>query len=213
MNWQSQNNNRRVRWRRLSRWKNVLNNNYKNNNGRNFQFTKSSFIDLVLTDRRRLHVNGQNWPVANLPVVDFHSQRTEMLTPKPLNTQLSVFLLLYWFSTLSRKVWTSLPVSDTDFFSVLAAIIRESSDKQLVLRIVKALPFIHQPDRVAPKASDVSAADWLYQHTWKNTIFFHVCCCGFSQGRKSLYNTAVRVIKRVFFWFDGHHGGKMQGSS
>ena len=51
------------------------------------------------------------------------------------------------------------------FFSVLAAIIRESSDKQLVLRIVKALPFIHQPDRVAPKASDVSAADWLYQHT------------------------------------------------
>ena len=41
------------------------------------------------------------------------------------------------------------------FFSVLTAIIRESSDKQLVLRIVKALPFIHQPDRVAPKASDV----------------------------------------------------------
>ena len=35
------------------------------------------------------------------------------------------------------------------FFSVLAAIIRENSDKQLVLRIVKALPFIHQPDRVA----------------------------------------------------------------
>ena len=41
------------------------------------------------------------------------------------------------------------------FFSVLAALIRESSDKQLVLRIVKTLPFIHQHDRVAPKASDV----------------------------------------------------------
>ena len=40
-------------------------------------------------------VNGQNWPVANLPVVDFNSQRSEMLTPKPLNTQLSVFLLLH----------------------------------------------------------------------------------------------------------------------
>ena len=52
------------------------------------------------------------------------------------------------------------------FFSVLTAIIRESSDKQLVLRIVKALPFIHQPNRVVPKASDVSAADWLYQHTF-----------------------------------------------
>ena len=51
------------------------------------------------------------------------------------------------------------------FFGVLAARIRESSDKQVVLRIVKTLPFIHQPDRVALKTSDVSAADWLYQHT------------------------------------------------
>ena len=51
----------------------------------------------------------------------------------------------------------SCPDTDIDpgFFRVLAAIIRESSDKQLVLRIVKALPFIYQPDRVALKASDV----------------------------------------------------------
>ena len=34
-------------------------------------------------------VNGQNRLVANLPVVDFHSQTREVLTPKPLNTQLS----------------------------------------------------------------------------------------------------------------------------
>ena len=52
------------------------------------------------------------------------------------------------------------------FFSVLTAIIQESSDKQLVLRIVKALPFIHQPNRVVLKASDVSETDWLYQHTF-----------------------------------------------
>ena len=57
MNWQSQNNNRRVRWRRLSRWKNALNNDYKNNNGRNFQFTKFSFIEFVLTDRGGLSGN------------------------------------------------------------------------------------------------------------------------------------------------------------
>ena len=61
------------------------------------------------------------------------------------------------------------------FFSVLAAIIRENSDKQLVLRIVKALPFIHQPDRVAPKASDVSAADCLYQHTREKIRYFFTC--------------------------------------
>ena len=32
----------------------------------------------------------------------------------------------------------------------------------LVLRIASALPFIHQPDRKARKASDVSAADLRY---------------------------------------------------
>ena len=77
------------------------------------------------------------------------------------------------------------------FLRVLAAIMWESSDKhsdkQLVLRIVKALP----------KASDTSASDWLYQHTWKNTIFFHVFCYGFSQGRKSLYNAAIYVINSI----------------
>ena len=60
---------------------------------------------------------------------------------------------------------------------------------------MKALLFIHQPDRVALKASDVSAADWLYQHTWKNIVFFHLCCCSFSQGRKSPYNIAIYMIK------------------
>ena len=80
------------------------------------------------------------------------------------------------------------------FFSVLTATICESSDNLPCIEN-RALPFIHQPDRVAPKASDVSPADWLYQLMWKKkTIFSRVCCCGFSQGRKSLYNTTVYVI-------------------
>ena len=61
--------------------------------------------------------------------------------------------------------------------------------------MVKASPFIHQPDRVARKASDVSAADWRYQTHVKNTILFHVCRYGFSQGWKSLCNTVVYMIK------------------
>ena len=68
-----------------SRWKNGLNHDYKNNNGCNFQFTKFSFIDFVLTDRKNMQVNGQNWPVGNLPVVIFCSQPQEMSLPKPLN--------------------------------------------------------------------------------------------------------------------------------
>ena len=47
-----------MRWRSLLRWKNALNCDYKNNNGRNFQFTKLSFIDFVLTERRSLSGKG-----------------------------------------------------------------------------------------------------------------------------------------------------------
>ena len=37
--------------------------------------------------------------------------------------------------------------------------------------MVKALPFIHQSNRVARKASDVSAADWRYQ-TLEKILYF-----------------------------------------
>ena len=36
--------------------------------------------------------------------------------------------------------------------------------------MVKALPFFHQPDWVAPKTSDVSAADLRYQSHVKNMV-------------------------------------------
>ena len=152
-----------------------------------FNLQDSHFLTLSLPTKV-FQVHGWNRPVANLPVVDFHSQPREMLTPKTLNAQLSVYFLKESLNLIVCQRYV--------FFSVLAAIIRKSSGKQLALRSVKALPFIHQPERVAPKASDVSAADWLYQHTWINTIFFHVCCYGFSPGWKSLYNTAVYMIKK-----------------
>ena len=41
--------------------------------------------------------------------------------------------------------------------------------------MMEALPFIHQPDRGAQKARDVSAADWRYQtHMKKYDIFSRV---------------------------------------
>ena len=63
MNRKSSNNNRRMRWGRLLRWKNALNHDYKNNNGRSFQLTKFSFIDFVLTNRRSLSGKRpvENW--------------------------------------------------------------------------------------------------------------------------------------------------------
>ena len=50
------NDNKWIDNRRLTivRWKTALNHDYKNNNSRNFQFTKFSFIDFVFTDRRSL---------------------------------------------------------------------------------------------------------------------------------------------------------------
>ena len=58
--------------------------------------------------------------------------------------------------------------------------------------MVKALLFIHQPDRVARKACDVSAADWRYQHAKKYRIF-HVLLQLFSEleilvERRSLFD-------------------------
>ena len=44
-----------------------------------------NFLLLSLPIEEVFQVNGQNRSVANLPVVDFHSQPREMLTPKPLN--------------------------------------------------------------------------------------------------------------------------------
>ena len=69
-----------------------------------FNLKNSHSLTLSLPIDEGLQVNGQDRPEANLPVVDFHSQPKEMLTPKPRNTQISVVLLIYWFYSPSRKV-------------------------------------------------------------------------------------------------------------
>ena len=51
---------------------------------------------------------------------------------------------------------------------------------------------------MAPKASDVSAADGYFNTREKIRYFFHACWYGFSYTRKSLYNSAVYVIKHSF---------------
>ena len=174
MSLQSPNNNRSVRWRLLLRWKNGLNHDYKNNHGRNFQFTKFSFIDFVLTDRRVL--SGKRPKSASSKS---SSCRFSFSAERNANTKATEYVAfgfsvwILWFSFPSRKVWTSLSVSDTDYFSVFAVITRESSDKLLVLRIVKALPFIHQPDRVTPKASDVKLIGYI--NTYKKISYFSTC--------------------------------------
>ena len=57
-----------------------------------------------------------------------------------------------------------------------------------------ALPFTHQTDRVAPKASTCQHLIGYINTCGKKYDDFYVCCYDFSQCRKSLYNTAVYVI-------------------
>ena len=135
------------------RWKNALSHDYKNNNGRNFRLTKNSCIDFVLTDRRSL--SGKRPKAAN---GKSSSCRFSFSAERNANTKATEYAT-FGFSFIYIGF---LPLRENlivrqryGFFSVLAAIIRESSDNQLVLRIVKALVFIHRPDRVALKVSDV----------------------------------------------------------
>ena len=113
-----------------------------------FNLQNSHLLTLSLPTEEVFQVNGQNRLVANLPVVDFHSQPREMLTPKYDIRNFRFFFQYIDFLSLLGKFEPHCLPAKRIFQS---AVIRESSDKQLVLRIVNALPFIHQPDRVAQR--------------------------------------------------------------
>ena len=153
-------------------------------NGRNFQLKKFLFIDFVLTERSLSDKRPKSTSdKSSSCLFSFSAERNANPKATEHVTFGFSFSILVFF-----PFWESLNLTACQqygFFSVLAAIIRESSDKQLVLRIVKALPFIHQLDWLA-----------ISTHVKKYDIFSHVCCYGFSQGRKSLFNTAVYVINK-----------------
>ena len=48
-----------------------------------FNMQNSQLLSFSFPTEKQLH--GQNWPVANLPVVDFPSQPREMPLPEPPN--------------------------------------------------------------------------------------------------------------------------------
>ena len=51
-----------------------------------FNLQNYHLMTLSLLTEEVFQVNGQNQPVANLQVFNFHSQPRKMPTPKPLNT-------------------------------------------------------------------------------------------------------------------------------
>ena len=133
--------------------------------------TKTMVINFMLQNSHLLHLSSPTEEVfsGKQPKLasgkssscwfSFSAERNANIKATEYVTFSFSFSILVSFSFL--KVWTSV-CQRYGFFNILAAVIQESSDKRLVWRIVKALPFIHWPDQVAPKASDVSTADWLY---------------------------------------------------
>ena len=95
------------------RWKNALNIDYKNNNGRKFQFTKFSLIDFVLTDRRNLSGKRQKLASGRSSScwLSFSAERNG--NTKATKCVTFSFFSVYWFPTPSKKVWTLQSVSDT----------------------------------------------------------------------------------------------------
>ena len=144
-----------------------------------FNIQNSQLLTWSLPTEEIFQIHGQNRPVANLPVVDFRSQPREIPLPKQLNEYLSVFFLYFGFLAFCLGKFES----DTDFSGFESQCSKKISRNYPGLRMVKASPFIHQPDRVERKANDVSAAVWRYQkHVKKIWYFFHMCCYGFSQS-------------------------------
>ena len=67
-----------------------------------FNLQNSLLLNLSLSTEEVFQVNGQNRPVANLPVVDFHSQPREMLTEKKTVNYCSVYEVLMVKITFSE---------------------------------------------------------------------------------------------------------------
>ena len=151
--------NRTVRWRHGSRWKNALSHEYRNNNGRNSQFTRFSFIDFI--DEEIFQVNGKIglWQIFRLSTFVLSGEKRHYQSHWMRNFRFLVFVC--WFSFSEQYGCSS---------NVLAAIIRGSSDK---------LPCIENREGFAvhsltwPQVSPISS--WLViSNTHEKVSYFGV---------------------------------------
>ena len=76
-----------------------------------------------------------------------------------------------------------LPVSDTDFSVFWQPLSEKILTNDLVLRIVKALPFIHQPDRVVRKVKTCQQLIGDIKHVKKIRYFFTCVVTAFHRAR------------------------------
>ena len=68
-----------------------------------FNLQNSHLLTLSILTKEVFQLNGQNRPMANLAIVDFHSQPREMPTPKPYEYVTFGFFLKIGFLLLLKK--------------------------------------------------------------------------------------------------------------
>ena len=98
----------------------------KTNNEPNFQYTKLSVIELVLTDKRNLSGARPRSACGKSFSCRFSLSAARNVITKATEYAFSDFS----FSSPSRKVWTSLSVSDTDFQCFISLKSEKSSEKR-----------------------------------------------------------------------------------
>ena len=146
-----------------------------------FNLQNSHLLTLPRPTEEVFQVNGQNRPVANLRSScrfsfsaerNFNTKATEQAT---FGFYFSVLVFFLFQESLNHIV-----CQRYGFFSVLAAIIRESSEKQHVLRIVKAC------------CSFISLTEWRQRRVTYKQLISYIN----TLGKKSTFFS--RVLLRLF---------------
>ena len=119
-------------------------------------------------------VNGQNQPVINLLVVNFHSQPREMLTPKPLIKVPSgfSFSMLVFF-----PFWNSLNLNVCQqyvFLSVLAATIRGFSRQTTCIKNREGFA-VHSSTWSSGAKDEWRVSSWLAISTREKIRYLFTC--------------------------------------
>ena len=116
--------------------------------GEIFNMRNSLLLTWSLPTEEIFQVHSQNRPMVNLPVFDFRSQPRDSLFHDDINKAPQYVTLGFSF-----RIWFSSPST------------KHNLKNNHRLRMVKTLPFTHQPVRVARKASECQQLTGDMKHT------------------------------------------------
>ena len=132
-----------------------------------FNLQNSQLLPLSLPTEEIFQVHSKSWQVFQQSIFVLSGEKCNYQGHWIRNFRF--FLLVFWFTSSFRKIWMSL--IRYGFFSFLAAIIREHSDKRPWIETRRS--FIN--NRRERRLTCQQLIGYI-KHTWKNMVFFCVCC-------------------------------------